>query len=426
MALVRSVVGDEVKEMDIIRALHMSNNDAAAAINIILDTPRPLSSSLPPPSNKSFCPNSSSNSPPNPAEATAPPLKSNKKQKLNNSSSSSSRILASSEPCSSSPSPPLPSSESDWWLIGSTELAGLSTCKGRRINPGDKITFSFPKSQTSNSPSALKFPAGRTRPVASCSEIVRFSHGQTGEIGRIPNEWARCLSPLVNANKVRVDGFCKSAPSVLSIMDTVHLSVSIYINSLMFSKHHQTSLKPTSSTTEASTVHPLLILFRLLGLEPFKRADFTPEDLYTRKQSTDTKESSVVPGVVLPAERCGKSSLYESKDEGGDDKIPEYEMENIVGLADGSQLEEMTPPSTLQCELRPYQKQALHWMVQVEKGKSLEKAATTLHPCWDAYRLADKREPVVYLNVFSGDATAEFPSALQIPRGGMLWDLARP
>lgn len=52
--------------------------------------------------------------------------------------------------------------------------------------------------------------------------------------------------------------------------------------------------------------------------------------------------------------------------------------------------QESDPPSTLQCELRPYQRQALHWMVQLEKGPCMDEAGTTLHPCWNAYRLADK------------------------------------
>lgn len=78
----------------------------------------------------------------------------------------------------------------------------------------------------------------------------------------------------------------------------------------------------------------------------------------------------------------------------------------------------------------------------------MDEAARTLHPCWEAYRLADeyvlcffffyliisntyykigfvlsfcvdRREPVVYLNSFSGDATTEFPSTLQMSRGGV-------
>lgn len=104
----------------------------------------------------------------------------------------------------------------------------------------------------------------------------------------------------------------------------------------------------------------------------------------------------------------------------------------------------MDPPGSLQCELRPYQKQALYWMVQLEKGRSMDAEATTLHPCWEAYHLADKyagllpcvtfdvllcfiyrgfydyrRGYIVYLNAFSGDATTEFPSTLQMARGGV-------
>lgn len=104
----------------------------------------------------------------------------------------------------------------------------------------------------------------------------------------------------------------------------------------------------------------------------------------------------------------------------------------------------MDPPSTLQCNLRPYQKQALYWMSQLEKGNCMDEAGTTLHPCWEAYNLADKyvgfcsqyillytvmdineasvlnrRKLVVYLNMFSGDATTEFPSTLQMARGGV-------
>lgn len=53
-------------------------------------------------------------------------------------------------------------------------------------------------------------------------------------------------------------------------------------------------------------------------------------------------------------------------------------------------LQEAEPPSTLLCVLRPYQKQALHWMTELENGVDVEQAAKTLHPCWDAYHIADK------------------------------------
>lgn len=49
----------------------------------------------------------------------------------------------------------------------------------------------------------------------------------------------------------------------------------------------------------------------------------------------------------------------------------------------------MEPPETLMCDLRPYQKQALYWMSELEKGVDVEKAGKTLHPCWAAYKICD-------------------------------------
>jgi len=50
----------------------------------------------------------------------------------------------------------------------------------------------------------------------------------------------------------------------------------------------------------------------------------------------------------------------------------------------------MEAPETLMCDLRPYQKQALYWMSESEKGVDVEEAAKTLHPCWAAYRICDE------------------------------------
>ena len=107
----------------------------------------------------------------------------------------------------------------------------------------------------------------------------------------------------------------------------------------------------------------------------------------------------------------------------------------------------MEAPSTLTCNLRPYQKQALYWMSESEKGIDVDKAAETLHPCWEAYRICDeyvlptncafdqvnssiitnvdlyviilRRAPSIYVNIFSGEATIQFPTATQMARGGV-------
>ncbi|KAK9168442.1 hypothetical protein Syun_000582 [Stephania yunnanensis] len=412
IAIVRSVIGDDgYSNMDVIRALYMANNDVAAAINIIFDTPdfgkktrnsesNGLSSSYDGRAggairerSKSADSNGEENLSPNDADADA--------------DADASEILG--------------SVDGEWWLVGSAELAGMSTCKRKKLKAGERVILSFP-SEVSNSPSTTKFP-GRGRPAAACSEIVRFSTKDAGEIGRIPNEWARCLLPLVNDKKIRIEGCCVSAPDVLGIMDTVILSISVYINSSMFRKHVSISLKSPQSFSEESVVHPLPNLLRLLGLTPFKKAELTPEDIYRRKRNLDAKEKSGHSALTnIGSWKKLKMDAEGSNVESEQEPVSEFEMDSIVGTVDCSELEEMDPPNTLLCELWPYQKQALYWMTRLEKGRSLEEAATTLHPCWDAYRLADKRQLVLYLNAFTGDASTEFPSTLQMSRGGILAD----
>ncbi|PHU03751.1 hypothetical protein BC332_29002 [Capsicum chinense] len=298
----------------------------------------------------------------------------------------------------------------------------MSTCKGRILKPGDEVEFTFPVEKMLSSPSTGKFGGGRGRQAAACSEIVRFSTKACGEIGRIPNEWARCILPLVRDKKIRIEGFCKSAPNILGIMDSVLLSVRVYINSFMFRRSHQTSLKARNNPADDTVVHPLPTLFHLLGLTPFKKAEFTPSDLYTRKRPLHGQDSSGGPASLLRANLSKSSSSADGDTVENEESISDTDLDYIVGLADSSELQEMEPPSTLQCELRPYQKQALHWMTQLERGRNMDEAATTLHPCWNAYCLKDERELVVYLNAFSGDATTEFPSTLEMARGGILAD----
>lgn len=210
IALVRSVVGQEFSEMDIIRALHMANNDVSSAINIIFDTPHlrltpgdktigarrrslesPTSITIPvgrettaAAANVNLAPAAASTTPdctPLTVDAISP----SNHEPVVAFSKVESDLLEDGSPNVGATSEPFPSTdlkERDWWLVGSAELSGLSTCKGRRIKPGDKVTFSFPLLNKVVSPcSGTRFPS-RGRAVASCSEIVRFSTEEHGEV----------------------------------------------------------------------------------------------------------------------------------------------------------------------------------------------------------------------------------------------------
>ncbi|KAK2972985.1 hypothetical protein RJ640_022042 [Escallonia rubra] len=176
--------------------------------------------------------------------------------------------------------------EPDWLLVGRTAITGLSTAKGRKLENNEIVHIAF--------------PTGDAR--FKQSGIVRFSTKRSGEIGRLPMEWAKCLTPLVNSSK--------------------------------------------GDVAEAVSVLPMV-----------KR------------------------------QKGSQQYLEPNKDE---QAISESSLNKLVGAAEVYNLEEMEPPCTLMCDLRPYQKQALYWMSESEKGIDVEKASETLHPCWAAYHICDE------------------------------------
>ncbi|KAI7984533.1 DNA repair protein RAD5B [Camellia lanceoleosa] len=56
------------------------------------------------------------------------------------------------------------------------------------------------------------------------------------------------------------------------------------------------------------------------------------------------------------------------------------------------------------------------------QGVDVEKAAKTLHPCWAEYRICDERATAIYVNIFSGEATTQFPTAMEMARRAILAD----
>lgn len=187
LSTVRSIVGSEYSDMDIIRALHLAKNDATAAINIIFDTPNFKSKELPA-------------IPKTPRVSRAVASNSSKQNGFENQNSNSNSISnstvreANATDCSVSDSGEGFVEEEDvsresslgveWWFVGCSEVSGLSTSKGRRVKPGDEVVFTFPlKSSSSRSPSPGKvFGKGRQHAAGACSEIVRFSTIESGEV----------------------------------------------------------------------------------------------------------------------------------------------------------------------------------------------------------------------------------------------------
>ncbi|XP_009772967.1 DNA repair protein RAD5B [Nicotiana sylvestris] len=305
----------------------------------------------------------------------------------------------------------------DWLLVGRTIVTGLSTTKGRKLENNEIVHFAFP--QQGNSKCSSQWGGSRAA-VAAASSIVRFSTKRFGEIGRLPMEWAKCLIPLVNSSKVKVHGRCVAAPVTLQLMQELMLYVSFYIHQSVFTSGDKSTWKLDSPSQIDTTTYPLLTLFKLLKVKPFQNAEFTPDELYSRKRQLsldcDSNEAASASPIAKRRNGCQQYS-EQNKDE---HDISEASFNKLVGSVDMYDLKEMDAPDTLMCCLRHYQKEALYWMSESEKGSDVEETSKTLHPCWAAYRICEERK--IYVNIFSGEATTEFPTASKSARGGILAD----
>ncbi|KAI4317988.1 hypothetical protein L6164_025804 [Bauhinia variegata] len=296
--------------------------------------------------------------------------------------------------------------EPEWFLIGRSFIDACSTTKGRKLVDNEIVYFNFP-------------PASRYK--SHC--IVRISTKRSGEIGRLPMEWAKHIIPLVDSSKIKVQGRCVAAPPFLQMMQTFTVCLSFYIHRSIFSAGDNTnSFRLDACANSDSTIYPLLTLFNLLELQPCQKAEFTPEYLNSRKRLLILEGNSVEGASALPATKRRKGSQQDPEQDTDIQAISESSLNKLVGAAEVYDLKEMEPSSTLMCDLKPYQKQALYWMSELEKGTDLQNAAKTLHPCWAEYRLCDRRASSIYLNKFSGEVTTRFPAATQTASGGILAD----
>lgn len=109
-------------------------------------------------------------------------------------------------------------------------------------------------------------------------------------------------------------------------------------------------------------------------------------------------------------------------------------------------LPEMEPPASFKLDLRPYQKQALHWMCAMESGESDARSSLSLHPLFEEYAFPqdpmdlddvdqdqivkestelkedERKRRFFYYSPYSGALSLDFPKASKRCKGGILAD----
>jgi hypothetical protein len=112
-------------------------------------------------------------------------------------------------------------------------------------------------------------------------------------------------------------------------------------------------------------------------------------------------------------------SIKEEKEEKMDETLVKI-YQKISKSVDDNNNEEIEIPKQFKLSLRPYQRTALHFMLNREKSGSEFKNERKLHPLFE--ELTFKDSTLFYYNKFNGLISLEFQNAPPDPMGGILAD----
>ncbi|CAO1633738.1 unnamed protein product [Sympodiomycopsis kandeliae] len=327
--------------------------------------------------------------------------------------------------------------------------------------------------------------------------VVRFSNMRGFEVGRLPQEVAVWMSKLIDLDLATFEGSVVDCPPILSVGCDILLDIRAYLKREAFParedvrKSRNTENEPAKNffqeTAETSTEKELrqrksalIRLFKACDLRPTQANDILRQHAEENQFATTSildhyggkdalrKSSSPVSGKAgtsnSPAP--GKASTPATPATGTSTQTaiaidaPKEEPED-TDANDGTEIEadqlstvyskaqkhdvnlpEEEPPDTFALTLRPYQKQALGWMKNMEKpsylrkGKEGQRTEASLHPLWQEYKFPANPHPSTpadtaqqesedgsfYFNPYIGEMSLEFQPASQGTRGGILAD----
>ncbi|CCF51296.1 uncharacterized protein UHO2_00721 [Ustilago hordei] len=379
---------------------------------------------------------------------------------------------------------------------------------------GKQTTLNF-NSQSSNRSSS--FFASKAKSKEREDFIVRFSNMRGFEVGRLPLEVATWMSKLIDTGIAEFEGVVVDCPASLTVGCDVILQVKAYVKfEAFFStfwsgkggvEDQNDGLRPeTAESDMEKTLRErkisLLRMFRVCDLKPSisnsilkshkATDDFSSEAMlgqYGGEIETSFKPAAAASDVPAATETKAElllaggqaasaaidvddnveedgiaDQLQKAKQQTDGDADTEENDGTELNLnqldqvyrkaqANDAHLPEVEPPETFLLTLRPYQKQALGWMKNMEKAPgsnsnggeqdgstqtqngSTSERNLSLHPLWEEYEFPmdydnpEANEKLVmsptrmfYFNPYTGDLSLDFQRASKGSRGGILAD----
>ncbi|KAG4306347.1 hypothetical protein PORY_000335 [Pneumocystis oryctolagi] len=269
--------------------------------------------------------------------------------------------------------------------------------------------------------------------------IIRFYNSEGKEVGRIPHEPAIHMSFLLDRDICTFSASCIYAPTEMRIGDKILLQISCFIHRHAFSTtrnhiFHKKNIIDIHETEETIELRRMAILWLLTQI------GHEPDHSKTPNNRTNLKDIIEATKKIYEPVPFKETEVYSS--DGNiltfDDKSKELEKEQLDFLYKNTKsydpnMKEMDPPCSFNLELKPYQKQALYWMVNKELENNSLKGTDTIHPLWQVFHwpLCDEdgkksnfenADDQFYVNPYSGKLSLEFPKMDYAYCGGILAD----
>ncbi|ELR07237.1 DNA helicase rad5 [Pseudogymnoascus destructans] len=341
--------------------------------------------------------------------------------------------------------------------IGAFGVEGWATRSGTAlIKHGERVRIERQKIQPPKLP-PVKIGKNKIAPLQVTTKpkgaaarridvIVRFTNSRGEEVGRLSRETANWVSTLIDQQVCSFEGVCVYAPDRVRTNDTIFLQLRCM---LLKSAFDNTGFKPPDNRTtglfeEKETSEEKDLRLRQVALvKLLVEVNLLPSR--TSETTTKHKRQGLLQAAEV-AEQYEKEAAKKEKSGGEPSSSPssdteegkELEQDQLDTLYRKAQsfdfsAPEAEPADTFAMDLRPYQKQALHWMMAKEKDEKAEKKEVSMHPLWEEYvwpvkDMDDQELPSIegidnfYLNPYSGELSVEFPMQEQHCLGGILAD----
>lgn len=343
-----------------------------------------------------------------------------------------------------------PSAVLDRRYVGAFGVAAWATRSGpSRLQHGQEVKIERAK----NKPTGKIGRGGRIATLRQRSDVVvRFTNSQGEEVGRLPQETASWVAPLIDQKVCHFEGICVFSPDRLRINDTIYIQLRCSLLNSTFEKgglvkpannNRTTGVFEEKETAEEQELRlrqvALVKLFEEINLHPSTLNEITARHkrqcLLQAAEIAEQYENSSPKFATAKSVDSGTSNPP-TDEEPEDGK--ELEQDQLDTLYKKAQSFDFNTPSSEPAEsfamdLRKYQKQALHWMISKEKDELTEGKDSSMHPLWEEYvwpaKDVDGNElPCIsgqssfYLNPYSGELSLEFPRQEQNCLGGILAD----